>query len=227
MQNGTTFSNKSSALRKNLKKAGFELVYPDGPLKLNPEDLPFSKDGVQKLGGESATDYRAWYDRNQDSYNLEPSFEAISRVVKDEGPFDGILGFSQGAAFAGLILNDFENLFSQKPLEFGIFYSGLKVKDPKYLNLYNIAGEIPTLHIMGEMDTAVEEWKSVEMLECFNPSNRLVMKHSGGHFVPHNKQFINQQISWLMKLGEEESHETDEDEELKKLSEELDSLGVF
>ena len=79
--------------------------------------------------------------------------------VNENGPFDGLLGFSQGGAMLGLLcgLQQQGNLpFSFK---FAIFASAFKSRSSPHQALYSEKITLPTLHVFGEEDQVSEVFK--------------------------------------------------------------------
>jgi hypothetical protein len=131
-QSGPFFRLKTRALEKNLIKAfpgrGVHLVYPTAPHKLAPQDVPTwdSAGNVVGIGPRAPTseeekkmeqelDAWTWWRIQRDKVPwlyegfFEVSLPRIVQVLKDEGPFDGVIGFSQGAAVAAIVATLFEN----------------------------------------------------------------------------------------------------------------------
>ncbi|PYH98777.1 FSH1-domain-containing protein [Aspergillus ellipticus CBS 707.79] len=115
-QSGPLFHAKSRALIKHLTKAlqpthAVTSVYPTGPIHLDPADIPGYEPSSTTEGGStdaSSTDAYGWFRRsntaNPPLYSgLEDGLEAIAKVLTDEGPFDAVIGFSQGAAMAAIV----------------------------------------------------------------------------------------------------------------------------
>ncbi|KAH9868596.1 hypothetical protein J1614_007668 [Plenodomus biglobosus] len=119
-QSGPLFQAKTGALRKSLQKAfpaGIELVYPTAPIRLTPADESFlagtgtSNDSNNENPGEKQEqelDAWAWWKKKQagDSHTysgIEQTFDFLATILKDSGPFDGAIGFSQGAAAAAML----------------------------------------------------------------------------------------------------------------------------
>ncbi|KAL2365389.1 hypothetical protein RJZ56_001633 [Blastomyces dermatitidis] len=114
-QSGPLFRAKTRALEKHLKKSfplhAITLSYPTGPLHLSPSDIPdFQPSSTASTEANDADqpECYAWWRRsstaNPPEYvGLDEGFEAVARVLAEEGPFDGVFGFSQGAAFAAIV----------------------------------------------------------------------------------------------------------------------------
>ncbi|KAF7591860.1 hypothetical protein BBP40_001057 [Aspergillus hancockii] len=118
-QSGPLFHAKSRALIKHLTKAfplhDVSAIYPTGPLRLNPADIPGyvpSQEGSTDQPPASAEDLDSygWYRRsntaNPPEYlGLEDGLATIAKTISEEGPFDGVIGFSQGAAMAAMVVS--------------------------------------------------------------------------------------------------------------------------
>ncbi|GAB1195853.1 hypothetical protein APSETT444_005118 [Aspergillus pseudonomiae] len=111
-QSGPLFHAKSRALIKHLTKA-FPLhdvtaTYPTGPLRLNPADIP-GYEPTQETPAEPLEAY-GWFRRSNTAsppeyLGLEDGLAAVAKVMSEEGPFDGVIGFSQGAAMAAMVVS--------------------------------------------------------------------------------------------------------------------------
>ena len=120
-QTGHLFEIKTKALKKSLEKfippapkpghltqypGGIELIYPTAPIRLDPTDVP----GFEGLvdSSQEAPDAFGWWRRKGDAepyvyVGMEQGLATISQVLQEQGPFDGVLGFSQGGAAAGMV----------------------------------------------------------------------------------------------------------------------------
>jgi pimeloyl-ACP methyl ester carboxylesterase len=116
-QSGALFRGKTRALEKNLLKAfpaaGCKLIYPTAPMRLARPDVP-GLDGtggnaVTEVGGDDGEpDAWAWWRRKGDGEpfayeGLEEGLARVAEVLRTDGPFDGVVGFSQGGALAGMV----------------------------------------------------------------------------------------------------------------------------
>lgn len=121
-QSGPLFQAKTGALRKTLQKAfphGCELVYPTAPIRLTPADESFlagngtGRDAAGEHEAEGGADHQeidawAWWRRKGDGEpytyeGIDVGLGAIAQVLKHQGPFDGVVGFSQGGACAAML----------------------------------------------------------------------------------------------------------------------------
>lgn len=213
-QNGPLFHAKTRALEKNLDKAfpsapkpgflplfpgGVELVYPTAPLKLSVNDIPgYDVDGATD---DTEPEAYAWWRRKGDGEpfryeGLEQGFATLAAVIKEQGPFDGCIGFSQGGAAAGMLASvleanrreafekqqsnggmrypeSFENDTGyvtdviQEPLKFAVSYSGFSAAPNElYTAFYEPKIQTPMLHFIGSVDTVVDESRSLRLVDA-------------------------------------------------------------
>lgn len=116
-QSGTLFHAKSRALIKHITKA-FPLhevaaIYPTGPIHLDPADIPGYEPSSSPEKEEKIEAYGWWRRSNTANpplyLGIEDGLAAVAKVLKEEGPFDGVVGFSQGAALAAMVAGLLEN----------------------------------------------------------------------------------------------------------------------
>lgn len=244
-QSGPLFHAKTRALEKNLLKAfpaGITLHYPTAPIRLAPADIPFaaapsSADG----GGEEESDAWAWWRRKGDKEpftyeGLDLGLGHLAAVLKTEGPFDGVVGFSQGGACAGLLASllepgrreAFEKLYPSggmrfpesfeadtgyvegtihPPLKFAVSYSGFAARGVEtYRGFYEPKICTPMLHFLGSLDTVVEEARSLALVEACEKSEGRVVYHPGGHFLPSSQKAY---VAALVGFIKEALHEAE------------------
>lgn len=259
-QSASIFYAKTSALRKKLLKLGYKTIYLNAPVELTPTDLPanyasqFST--VTSEEGEERS-YRAWWikkDNTNNGIELEDSFDTIKqyvqegKVLTEKGeeelainkdteeekklPIVGLLGFSQGAALAGLIAHGFKDLFGVDLLKFAVLYSGFKLDtskksgNDKYDKYFKKSGaDLKFLHVYGELDTVVSEERVLSLYEALkDESDKL--KHPGGHFVPNSKLLVDQVTNWIQvqEQGKMEK-EPEKEDDLDDLLDMMDNIG--
>lgn len=220
---GPIFYAKSRALQKHLQKhlPTYSLTFssPSGPLALSAADIPgytpssngqttVSTDSVNSLESSTAAatepsdsepEAFAWW-RMSDTEPVpyyagaDQGIAAAADVIRKEGPFDGVIGFSQGAAFAGVLTSLLEpgrrEAFdhfaaeeqrdpesgvtgipfpesisdAQPPFKFAVCYSGFAAPGPRYRAFYEPPIKTPILHVIGQMDAIVEEARSKKLV---------------------------------------------------------------
>jgi hypothetical protein len=101
------------------------------------------------------------------------------------GPrFDGIFGFSQGAALAGLLTAVQESGSAPPEFRFGfaVMVSGFTSDLPKHAQLFRHQLTTPSIHVIGRSDMIVPRKDSLRLASRF--TDPLVLEHPGGHIVP-------------------------------------------
>ena len=148
LQNAKVFSEKSSGIRKLLKKANIQCDYLDAPVMLEKKDLPFVMDDEKWQATLDADVNRAWFYHSEISHELDLS-EAIAYVVKyikENGPYDGIVGFSQGAALSSILTNKITTLLPEHPeFKLSLIISGYCTEFCMYVILVSASTGFPFL----------------------------------------------------------------------------------
>ncbi|XP_069578630.1 esterase OVCA2 isoform X1 [Brachyistius frenatus] len=195
-QSGSSFREKTGALRKLLKKHA-EFVYVDAPLgveQASKKEVPDKEnDSVAGPGGDE--DPRGWWfsdiqarsfsaqQQCEESLGLDESVTAVREAVKTHGPFDGILGFSQGAAFVAMLCSLQEHkLEPEFSFRFAILVAGFRSACKEHEKFYISPVQMPTLHVFGLEDRVIPDNMSRELLPSFQDPQVLI--HPGGHFIP-------------------------------------------
>ncbi|KAJ3798261.1 FSH1-domain-containing protein [Lentinula aff. detonsa] len=197
-QNANMFSKKLAALRQQLPEV--ELVFIDAPHVLQPVDLPAPSQMGYFSGFDSEPPpkdpQRGWW-KTQNVQNiaagLEVTLTLLRDVLKEQGVFNGVLGFSQGAVLAALLSGLLEKpamypsfLEDGKavhpPFEFCISFAGYKPLDPLGAKLLTPNFKTPTLHVIGHNDIIVTPERAQSLIDA--SLNGRVEFHDGGHFVP-------------------------------------------
>lgn len=215
-QSGPLFHAKTKALEKSLAKAfpaapapghlathpgGISLHYPTAPIRLSYADIPgVNVDGAEATETEQPEAY-GWWRRKGDSEpytyeGMERGLATIAETILSEGPFDGVIGFSQGGAAAGMVASllepnrraAFETAQSaggmrypdsftqdsgymeasvQEPLKFAVSYSGFGAStNALYRAFYEPLIQTPMMHFLGSLDTVVSEERSLRLVEA-------------------------------------------------------------
>ena len=125
---------------------------------------------------------RVWYNATDDSSvytGIEESIAHVLHHVKLNGPYEGIIGFSQGSILASLIIKQQPSLF-----KYFVSISGFCARSDKYKTYYspNEPLDVASLHIYGRRDTLVDPSRSQDFAKCFRDS--ACVEHEAGHFAP-------------------------------------------
>ncbi|KAF7130635.1 hypothetical protein RHSIM_Rhsim10G0170900 [Rhododendron simsii] len=158
-------------------------------------DAPFPAEGGSKGGvAEELFDppLYEWFQANKD-FSEYRNFDECIAFVEDRmtriGPFDGLMGFSQGAFLSAALPGmqaEGVALTNVPKIKFVIVISGGKFggsnfSSPKLAqNAFSSPIECPSLHFLGEKDRAKPN--GIELLDSF--VDPLVIRHPEGHVVP-------------------------------------------
>ncbi|XP_039128387.1 dihydrofolate reductase-like [Dioscorea cayenensis subsp. rotundata] len=156
----------------------FSMFFPDGK---HPAT------GKSDIEGIFPPPYFEWFQfvKEFNEYtNLDESVSFLCDYITEHGPFDGLLGFSQGAKLSALLLGyqaQGKILQDHPPFKFFVSISGSKFKDP---SIYEIAYKDPikvrSVHFIGAKD-----WLKVpseDLASAFH--NPLIIRLPHGHTVP-------------------------------------------
>jgi len=230
-QNGGLFHAKTRAMEKHLEKSfpGVSLTYPTGPVHLKPGDVPgFDPNHPSRASDSEDMQAYGWWRRSDTSdppeyVGLENGLEVVSKILASEGPFDGVMGFSQGAGLAAMVTSLLEGESRQKafqnqqsnsslaieypssfaklnhpPLKFAIFYCGFVAPGERYTGFYEPHISTPSCNFIGSLDSVVDESRTQALVDaCGGSSKTQVLVHPGGHFVPSAKQYLNAIVSFI------------------------------
>lgn len=131
-----------------------------------------------------------------DPESVPASLQAVQdleRFIKKEGPYDGILGFSQGMMLACTLLMRYVQEKKPLPFKCAIFFSP-RMAPLDYVDLgKGIFTEIspteamekigiPTTLVWGSMDPFVA--KAIELQQLFQRETLSTVVHEGGHEIP-------------------------------------------
>ncbi|KAL8719239.1 MAG: hypothetical protein Q9225_003724 [Loekoesia sp. 1 TL-2023] len=234
-RSGPLFHSKTRALHKALTKSlptyDFQLSYPTGPIRLDPADIPGYDNPSENGNNEELEPAFGWWRRKDLPHpskpgeteiiytGLQDGLARIAESIRDEGPFDGVIGFSQGACAAGMLASllepgrreifiraahsgsettekfppSFHNI--QAPLKFAIIYSGFPAPGPRYASFYDPPIKTPTLHFLGTLDGVVEEGRSRALIESCEGAREVV--HPGGHFLPSQRPWLDAAVGFV------------------------------
>lgn len=127
---------------------------------------------------------------------FDDSVMLIEKIFLEQGPFDGILGFSQGAAFVGILCAMKKKKVIQIEFDFAILISGFDSLCAPHAIYYDEKIDIPSLHIYGENDQVIPTGMAERVGDLF--TNKKVLRHEGGHYVPSKKDIYKDFITEML-----------------------------
>jgi predicted esterase len=186
--------DQMSALTSGLEPLA-EFVFVDAPSRANGDfGWWHAVQDVQRFDADpGVTIYKGW--RN--------TYDWMISLFRSEGPFDGVFGFSQGAALAGLLVG--LRSTDGKPREhtpfafdFAIMTGGFLASDPSLARLYasTASYDLPSVHIIGRSDSVVPSQHSHMLASKFNKP--LILEHDGRHVIAARPE-IRQQVASFLK----------------------------
>ncbi|KAJ8936751.1 hypothetical protein NQ314_012171 [Rhamnusium bicolor] len=114
-QNAETFRAKTGSFRKMVHKwAQFTYITAPHKVILVDDSNDLNKGDEPDIGQSKDEEQYGWFFNRDDktfrgirkggpAIGFEHSLKLVETVFEEDGPFDGILGFSQGACFVGLL----------------------------------------------------------------------------------------------------------------------------
>ncbi|XP_067629142.1 esterase GA18864 [Eurosta solidaginis] len=192
-QNGAALRNKLGSFRKFTGKYA-EFIFLSAPHQAAPLEE----------GGEPVPEQRSWWSNKDDgtfkgsnkggpAFGFQESLRFVEEEWKTQGPFQGLLGFSQGACFVGLICGLAKKKLTSIRPDFAILSSGFISGSLVHKSAYEESITIPTLHIYGLSDDIIPKDMSQHLASYFK--NVEILEHPGGHYFPATAQqkqtFIN------------------------------------
>ncbi|XP_057972489.1 uncharacterized protein LOC131160653 isoform X2 [Malania oleifera] len=187
-----------------------------GKLDLVFLDAPFPARGKSDVEGIFDPPYYEWFQSNQDFteyINFEECVEYVEDYMMRHGPFDGLLGFSQGAilsaALPGMQMQGV-GLTKVPNIKFLVIISGAKFGGSKFglpklaANAFSSPVQCPSIHFIGQADFLKQE--GTALLESF--VDPVVIHHPKGHTVPRlDEKSLETLLSFIKRIEEKPEHE--------------------
>ncbi|CAN7019695.1 hypothetical protein BRARA_F00588 [Brassica rapa] len=216
-QNASGFKGRTGSLAKKLKNIA-ELVFIDAPHELQFIYQTASTTPPPPLGacnkkfawlvspdfdkpsetGWTQCQFDPLQYQNQ-TEGFDKSLTYLKTVFAERGPFDGILGFSQGAAMAAAVCGKQEQLLGEIDFRFCVLCSGFT---PWPLLEKREQGSIkcPSLHIFGSQpgkDRQIVTQASLDLAGLFDQGCATVIEHDFGHIIPTKSPYIDEIKAFL------------------------------
>lgn len=218
-QSDVIFREKTGGFRKQFKKyADFVFMKaPHVPVIPCQTAAVAVADGIEEDkngdGNGKGETYGWWFSKSEKHFSsrdvtdldtgFKESVDAVVRFAKDNGPFDGIFAFSQGAALAFLIAALRQRKEIEIDLKFMILVAGFPSLSSKHSELIRTHIEnLPCLHVYGKTDEVVACENSEKLVDLFDKKLCEIVAHPGGHFVPPLSAFKENVIRFMEKIYE-------------------------
>jgi acetyl esterase/lipase len=126
-------------------------------------------------------------------------------VFARQGPFDGVFGFSQGAALTGLLVGlraPGGVTTAEHPLafDFAVVVSGFRSNDASHAALYasKESFDLPSLHFIGRSDFVVPPAESFDLASAF--ASPTILQHGGGHVIASTSEIRDRYRRFLEEM---------------------------
>ncbi|KAJ6811776.1 esterase-like [Iris pallida] len=181
-------------------------------------DAPFPAEGRSDVDGIFPPPYYEWYQFDKAEYrNFEECLEYIEDLIVKYGPFDGVMGFSQGAILSSVLpgLQEKGLALTKVPkLKYVVIIGGAKSRSSAIAeNAYSPKIKCPSLHFLGDMDFLRTQGEA--LLEAF--IDPIVIRHPKGHTVPRlDDKSLEIMLSYLERIEKDLQKDAVLDEEHKE-----------
>ncbi|GES63114.1 hypothetical protein ATEIFO6365_0014016200 [Aspergillus terreus] len=189
------FEIQSGGITQALEDEGHEFVYVDGRAESAPEP---------DLQGAGIPPFFTHYCRDQaPGEELGQAMDYVKDIIAKRGPFDAVMGFSQGCALAASLLVDHGKINDQPLFKLAVFICGAAPYDPANGLEFVTATEekypitIPTTHIVGKQDPVYS--LSMKLYGVCDPSQADFYDHGSRHLIPFDLKNTEAMIATIKK----------------------------
>lgn len=188
---GHVLRQQTAGLRRVLGTSDTEWHFLDGTFDARGA----ARDEVLETFGRDQP-YFEWWDavqRDDGTYfyeGLEQTLQRVEQYVDDRGPFDVVLGFSQGAALTSTLTAHCQAQGRPIPWHLCVCVAGFRPRSVQTDQLF-IEGsaliDVPSIHVVGTADPLAKSTRNlVDRYVNVSSSGheRLVLEHSEGHKFP-------------------------------------------
>ncbi|KAG4166148.1 hypothetical protein ERO13_A13G112800v2 [Gossypium hirsutum] len=229
-QNASCFKGRSASLAKKLKSiaelvfidAPHELPFiyqssteaknscapPTGQHAPPPENCKrkYAWLVASDFGGKVEADWKIanqpfdplQYQGQTDGFDVSLAY--LKKMFSEQGPFDGILGFSQGAAMAALLCAQGDKLKAEIDLRFVILCSGFALP---LADFWQKPINCPSLHIFGSdprKDRQITSHTSRYLASRFEDGCSVIIEHEFGHIIPTRSPYMDNIKDFLRRF---------------------------
>lgn len=232
-QTGPILSRKTFRLQQHIKRAfpKTTFYFPTGSIACKVSDRLDYVEGIQKERPETFKDpdeieTHSWFRLHEDDppRGLLESIDRVAEIIRTEGPFDGMICFSQGSvvgAMSASLLEGprrrqrFEEYSAQNPnavrypdayknldhppLKFVITYGAYMGVDPVFSAFYSDPIiTTPFMDFMGEFDPVIpSEMAAAVDRAQIGGSRRRKMIHPGAHAIPCGSEYHEAAVDFI------------------------------
>lgn len=233
-QSGDCYRWKTSGLVRQIRQVFHHATFfwPDGPVHLKTSDIAgWNSKNYPAHTSDDGPQLRAWFHLRYVSEappGLSTSLAAIANILRDEGPFDGVIAFSQGTLIAGMVASllegniphdlsaddpnrsltafEYPEAFldiKHPPFKFGILYASRVGQHQCYDWLYERPGiRTPFCLVYGRLDPMVDHDEREAATRLLTRGNgSCLWFHDGGHYVPTDAISSDRVIGFIRNMS--------------------------
>lgn len=197
---GHIFSMQTGALRRHLEQAldGLVGVFPDAPFSASGQ----IDEGVLTFYPSPPNRYYEWYCSDSKEKTLAASLKQLVRFARKHGPFDLLVGFSQGCEVVArlALLCQRQGVDVRSMFKCAVCVGGVCV-DEAFLSTLreNEVVDLPSLHLLGEHDPYLP--RSEALADLFSERSRAKLYHCEAHNVPSVRTGLYDSIAEWIKAN--------------------------
>ncbi|KAJ5413476.1 hypothetical protein N7465_005781 [Penicillium sp. CMV-2018d] len=137
--------------------------------------------------------------------SIRRSVEYLEDCVRKLGPFDGLIGYCEGASIGAALISDRLARGLDNPFKCALFYNGYApyLSDGSKFVLADDVGAIfnfPTCHVIGSDDPMIEGCKT--LLNLCDSSKAIVIEGGAGHLMPQDRISTNAVLTGFCTMVE-------------------------
>ncbi len=212
-----TFQKRTREVFARAVGPGSTLIYASAPHKYIAKGEALNNTKHLQASNNEGT--RCWWNASDDAATMiysgmDETIQYINEIAKRNGPFDGIIGFSQGGTLAGilaaLVSDKSQSVEYLANLQFVIIVSGFYVRDTRksYCSLNGPLRDkanpiqIPSFHVWGLNDMLVLPDRSKALRDSFAEEvdgiHRMTVPHNLDHYKNAIKVWpVDQICEWV------------------------------
>ncbi|TPX56168.1 hypothetical protein PhCBS80983_g04735 [Powellomyces hirtus] len=196
---GTILSLQLQALRQNLRKE-VEFYFLNGPRKQYTSYVSKYFDGP----------YYRWLPSSSSDVGQNSTMTAVNHLLNEmdafDEPFDGILGFSEGASIVEMADRLSATGRIPRKWNFSVLISACAIKasspsTPSWIKRPFEGGYLrfPSVHVISSQDYLFR--RSMEVERRYEPESRQVVTHDSGHQIPQTPGFVKQLAARILSAA--------------------------
>jgi len=142
--------------------------------------------GVSDDGGDERPFAEKLFDDSV-QFNYEEVDGAVDRVLAhmhEQGPFDVVVGFSQGCIMTHLLAAVLRDRGEPLPWRLSVQFNGMRVRDDRYTRLFEEALTLPVVQVYGKSDELYAYGRQSQPELYKNP---FILEHEEGHKFPSQR----------------------------------------